>query len=413
MSVPDIYECARRYVAKIPEAVSGSGGHNATFTVACALVKGFDLSVEEARPLLAEFNARCAPPWSERELEHKLRQADTTSDEKQRGWLRPEFGARADGSHDGERRASQAPSSGLPVAREVKPEFAEDKLKAFAARWRQFVDTAFLAERSGTLPFGSNGPLSAGEFLRAVFREGEKVVIFTNQQSQGQALWPLQEPPRGGDEGVWYLAQPVDGREHANPRVEPNADGTPKMSRRSEEAVTSWRHLVLESDEADARDWLGALVQLPLRVVAIYTSGKRSIHALVQIDAPSKQEWDGIMRQIRPILVTLGADPKAMSAVRLTRLPGCLRGDRLQKLLYLNPNPEPVPIYLRPRKTVVLDYWLDLAARLTRSKPAEVREQEMWPWVERTRAALKWFESSPSAAEMLAALEMWVEGMAP
>jgi hypothetical protein len=30
-----------------------------------------------------------------------------------------------------------------------------------------------------------------------------------------------------------------------------------------------------------------------------------------------------------------------MKAVQLTRLPGCKRGERLQKLLYLNPQPDP------------------------------------------------------------------------
>ena len=32
-----------------------------------------------------------------------------------------------------------------------------------------------------------------------------------------------------------------------------------------------------------------------------------------------------------------GADPAALTPVRLTRLPGCLRGGKEQKLVYLNP----------------------------------------------------------------------------
>jgi len=32
-----------------------------------------------------------------------------------------------------------------------------------------------------------------------------------------------------------------------------------------------------------------------------------------------------------------GADPAALTPVRLTRLPGCLRGGKEQKLIYLNP----------------------------------------------------------------------------
>ena len=80
-----LIERARRYVAAMPAAISGSGGHDATFAAACALVKGFGLDVGEARPLLQQYNGRCDPSWSDREIEHKLQQADKTSDTEARG----------------------------------------------------------------------------------------------------------------------------------------------------------------------------------------------------------------------------------------------------------------------------------------------------------------------------------------
>jgi hypothetical protein len=70
---------ARRYVANMPAAVSGQGGHNATWAVVQVLVRGFGLSPDEARPILEEFNGRCVPPWSKEELEHKLEQAEGKS----------------------------------------------------------------------------------------------------------------------------------------------------------------------------------------------------------------------------------------------------------------------------------------------------------------------------------------------
>ena len=70
-----IIERARRYMAKCPPAVSGQSGHNATFHVACILVHGFDLKEGDALNLLHEYNATCSPPWSEKELQHKIRQA--------------------------------------------------------------------------------------------------------------------------------------------------------------------------------------------------------------------------------------------------------------------------------------------------------------------------------------------------
>ena len=118
-------------------------------------------------------------------------------------------------------------------------------------------------------------------------------------------------------------------------------------SRRCEECVTSWRYLVVESDDAPRELWLRVLVQLPLPIAAIYDSGKRGVLALVRVDAESKAHWDEIVRiRLLPILVTLGACDDSLTAVRLTRLPNCRRGQtgNMQSLLYLNPQPDYTPI---------------------------------------------------------------------
>lgn len=77
-----ITERAARYLAEIPPAISGQGGHNQTFRAACVLVVGFNLSVDDALPLLAEWNTRCQPPWTEKELLHKLESADKQPGER-------------------------------------------------------------------------------------------------------------------------------------------------------------------------------------------------------------------------------------------------------------------------------------------------------------------------------------------
>lgn len=81
-SEAEVIERARKYIALIPGAVSGQGGHNTTFNVACALVLGFGLSKGDAYKLLHEYNARCEPQWSERELQHKIEDADAKPDER-------------------------------------------------------------------------------------------------------------------------------------------------------------------------------------------------------------------------------------------------------------------------------------------------------------------------------------------
>jgi hypothetical protein len=206
----------------------------------------------------------------------------------------------------------------------------------------------FISERS---PVRAETQDSAS-VLRRLYRRGsgERVILFNVMESQGQFVWEADKSdvthnhhlPTGDDDGVWFLPQPVDGEFHPNPRAED------KLSRRSEESVTAWRYAVLESDKADADDWLRCLVQVPLRIACICESGGRSIHALVRVDAASKQDWDNLMGAIKPLLITLGADRGALSAVRLSRLPQAKRGERVQRLLYLNAEPSGLPILNQP-----------------------------------------------------------------
>jgi hypothetical protein len=58
-----------------------------------ALCHGFALSKAQAWPIMQEFNARCKPPWNERELEHKLdHAAKVTRHPQHRGYLLGERG---------------------------------------------------------------------------------------------------------------------------------------------------------------------------------------------------------------------------------------------------------------------------------------------------------------------------------
>jgi hypothetical protein len=76
---PDAAERASLYARTYPPAVSGQDGHGVTFRLACVLVTGFGLGVHGARPILQAWNQGCQPPWSAKELEHKLHQAEAAS----------------------------------------------------------------------------------------------------------------------------------------------------------------------------------------------------------------------------------------------------------------------------------------------------------------------------------------------
>jgi hypothetical protein len=68
IGLEQVRERARAYLSKVPPAVAGENGSGTTFKAACTLVLGFDLSPDDALPLLQEWNATCQPQWSEKEL---------------------------------------------------------------------------------------------------------------------------------------------------------------------------------------------------------------------------------------------------------------------------------------------------------------------------------------------------------
>lgn len=78
----DVIERATKYMAKVPGAVSGQHGHDATFRAACILVLGFGIPKHEALQVLTGWNGKCEPPWSERELWHKITDADKEAGER-------------------------------------------------------------------------------------------------------------------------------------------------------------------------------------------------------------------------------------------------------------------------------------------------------------------------------------------
>lgn len=72
---PSAFDRARKYLAHVPGAISGSGGSAATLKAAVQMTKGFGLDVEDALVLMREWNSTCQPPWDERGLRRKVEQA--------------------------------------------------------------------------------------------------------------------------------------------------------------------------------------------------------------------------------------------------------------------------------------------------------------------------------------------------
>jgi hypothetical protein len=71
----DALDRARHYAGAIPPAIAGEHGDVHTFRVCCRVVRGFALTDDDALSVLREWNSRCVPPWSERELLDKVLRA--------------------------------------------------------------------------------------------------------------------------------------------------------------------------------------------------------------------------------------------------------------------------------------------------------------------------------------------------
>jgi hypothetical protein len=80
---------AEAYLRHMPAAISGSGGHNKTYAAATVLVHGFGISTDDAFRLLRDqYNPRCEPPWTAKELRHKIDDAANRQHRMPFGWLR-------------------------------------------------------------------------------------------------------------------------------------------------------------------------------------------------------------------------------------------------------------------------------------------------------------------------------------
>ncbi len=73
--VEERLERALRYLDHSDPAIEGQGGDKKTFTLSCTLIRGFALPPAQAWQALHEYNKRCLPPWTERELANKLKRA--------------------------------------------------------------------------------------------------------------------------------------------------------------------------------------------------------------------------------------------------------------------------------------------------------------------------------------------------
>lgn len=299
------HERARAYLAQCPPAVSGASGHSTTFTVATSLVHGFNLDEQSALSLLREYNTRCLPPWSDKELTHKVRQAYLTAHDKPAGFLL------TSGATTPSRQASVSPSGKFVPLRAAPVQVESTFLRGRAAT-RAFLEKSFQPDEVVCICLDGYHepehdkwiPASHGTFLPA-----KKWIA----QLEDDSIW--QQPG-----GVWI---------RINPTLPDNYVGSDKN-------VSSFRHVLIEFDTRPKAEQLEIITKCQLPVTAVIDSGGKSLHAWVRVDASDAQEWQQRRDEIYAYLEDCAPDPKNKNPSRFSRLPGAMRGDTEQSLIALN-----------------------------------------------------------------------------
>lgn len=120
--------------------------------------------------------------------------------------------------------------------------------------------------------------------------------------------------------GAWIRFNPLDGNGVNN------------------ENVTDFRYALVESDNMDLEAQNGLIRQLNLPVAVLLYSGGKSVHAIVRIEADDKKEYQERVNYLYDICKKNGMviDTQNRNPSRLSRMPGCERGDKKQYIIDTN-----------------------------------------------------------------------------
>lgn len=120
--------------------------------------------------------------------------------------------------------------------------------------------------------------------------------------------------------GAWIRFNPLDGKGVKN------------------ENVTEFRYALVESDTMDISAQKAIITELELPAAALVYSGKKSLHAIVKIDASTYEEYKKRVDYLYNVCNKNGLklDIQNRNPSRLSRMPGIMRNGKKQYLLDTN-----------------------------------------------------------------------------
>lgn len=295
------FQRAKDYLVKQPPAIQGQGGDVQTYKVACALVR-FGCNRAEAFELLSDYSATCCnPPWTHRELEHKVERAfkDTQPQSFNRSW----FKERTLGT-------LRTPTKPAPV---------------------QPVE----------IPNPENLPVSdysGAKVLSELFRSGELIRVCPDACRHFQSTYLKRDELLEQIESGKLRTAPAGALIGLNPRKEKNG---------KDDDCAEFRHLLLECDKVSLEQQWAILKATNLPISAVIFSGNQSLHAWVRLDAKDKAEFDQRARFVfsHPLLTEF--DSATKNAGRLGRFPAVIREGREQRVIAMRMGAESFDVWER------------------------------------------------------------------
>jgi hypothetical protein len=164
--------------------------------------------------------------------------------------------------------------------------------------------TTYKADQSGIHPAGK------GVYTRRVCD------VIADVQANG-----VKSLKTDKDAGAWIRLNPFDGEGVADANV------------------TEYRHCLVESDKIPTDQQIEIVNKLKIPCAAIVYSGKKSMHAIVRIDAGTdKKLYDSRVKLLYETMDKAGLkiDRQNKNPSRLSRMPGVTRGDAIQTLVAVN-----------------------------------------------------------------------------
>ena len=120
--------------------------------------------------------------------------------------------------------------------------------------------------------------------------------------------------------GAWIRFNPLDGKDVKN------------------DNVTEFRYALVECDSMELSQQRRIIEDMKLPVACLVYSGRKSIHAIVHIDADSREEYRKKVEYLYEACKKAGlsVDTSNKNPSRLSRMPGVIRNGKRQELLAVN-----------------------------------------------------------------------------